>query len=287
MNENYEFTFMICHIESSEKFFVHPIQELTMKYEEVQYSLKQMEDLLQSIEIVNIKEGTKCVLRQGSELCRVVVTSAGSDMSEISLALMDFGTPVTNLINAELFVLPGGWLYDLPALAVPCKLAFVPPLNVNNLASSKRILVEKLNYNVIHTAMLLREGDINEIVIFDKETTLNEEIIDTFNSQKSRETEPQGIEEAEIREDWNPMNEDYQDLSNNYNTNDNDLQVVTDGYRSKSKICPFFTNSGRCYKGQLCQDIHDLPRAGAVTTDVEEIIIHTLEEQSSPRQGDI
>ena len=277
---------MICHIESSEKFFVHPIQELTMKYEEVQYSLKQMEDSLQRIEIENIKEGTKCVLRQGSELNRVVVTSAGSDMSTISLELMDFGTPVTNPINTDLFVLPWGWLYDLPALAVPCKLAYVPPLNVNNLAFSKQILVEKLNYNVIHTAVLLREGDLNEIVIFGMETTLNEEIVDAFNSQKSRETEPQGVEEAEIREEWNPMNDDYQDLSNNYNTNDNDLQVVTDGYRSKSNICPFFTNSGRCYKGQLCEDIHDLPRTGAVTTDVEEIIINTLEQQSWPRTGD-
>merc|ERR1719221_266682 len=112
------------------------------------------------------------------------------------------------------------------------------------------------------------------------------DILACLSQEIPSETEPEDKKQAEIRGEWNPMNDDYQDLSNNYKTNDDDLQVATDGYRSKSNICPFFANSCSCYKGKLCQDIHDLPRAGAVTTDVEEIIIHTLEEQSSPRTGD-
>ena len=278
---------MICHIESSEMFHVHPIQEQTENFDKVEKELKKMEELLEKVNMDTVTEGAVCVLRQGDAMHRAVVTSSGSSDSSLSLILLDFGTPVFDLSNAELFVMPDvGKLCDLPGLAVPCKLAEIPPLSSENLIVSKQILEKLLSPHLVYNALLTKKEAINEIIIFGEETTLNEEILDFFNFQCHPETDQEEVTRAEVTEGWNPMDDDYEDLTNNYKTNDNDLQVATDGYRSKRNRCPFFANSGRCYKGQFCEDTHDLPRPGAVTTDVEEIIIDTLEQQSWPRIGD-
>ena len=280
---------MICHIYSSEMFFVHPLQDQTENFAKVQQELEKMEGHLEKVNMDTVREDTVCVLRQGDAMYRAVVTSSRSPGSSLSLILLDFGTPVFDLSNAELLVMPDvGWLCDLPGLAVPCKLADVPPLTSENLTVSKQILERLLKSpNLVYNAILITKGAINEIVFFWEETTLNEEMVDFFNFQCHQETDHEDVARAEVTEGWNPMDDDYEDLTNNYKTNDNDLQVATDGYRSKRNICPFFANSGRCYKGQFCEDIHDLPRPGAVTTDVEEIFIDTLEQQSWPRIGDI
>ena len=275
---------MVCHIESSEKFYVHPIQEQTQAFDEVEKELKKMVESLVNIETVTV--GTVCVVRLGDQMYRAVITSSGSDETSLSLVLLDYGTPVLNLFNAELFAMPEGWLGNLPGLAVPCKLADVPPLKPENVTVSKRIMEEKLSDKLVYNAILCEKGTINEIVIFEEETTLNEDVLDSLNFQRLPETDPEDVVGINFMEEWNPMDDDYEDLCNNYKTNDDDLLVATDGYRSKRNLCPFFSNSGSCYKGQFCEDIHDLPRPGAVTTDVEEIIIDTLEQQSWPRIGD-
>ena len=81
------------------------------------------------------------------------------------------------------------------------------------------------------------------------------------------------------------MTEDFVSLTNNYRTNDDDLVIATDGYRNKENICHFFTNKGSCYKGNFCEDLHSLPRTGAVTTDVDNIIIETLDSHQYPQKG--
>ena len=278
---------MICHIQSSEEFYVHPIQKQTEKYESVEEELKKMEEALLKIDMETVKAGTVCVLRQGGNYHRAVAPSSGSAESRLVLVLLDYGTQVFNFVDAELFKIPEGWLSDLPGLAVPCKLAFVPPLKHEDLIASKQIMEEKISDQLVYNATLYKKGAaINEIIIFEDETTLNEEIVNSFNVPSLLETVPENRVRFELDKPWNPMDDDYEDLSNNYKTNDNDLQVATDGYRCKRNICPFIANSGYCYKGQFCEDKHDLPRPGAVTTDVEEVIIDTLEQQSWPRIGD-
>ena len=37
-------------------------------------------------------------------------------------------------------------------------------------------------------------------------------------------------------------------IKNNYMTNDDDLEIATDGYKSKEKVCAFYTNRGHCYR---------------------------------------
>ena len=68
-------------------------------------------------------------------------------------------------------------------------------------------------------------------------------------------------------------------------TNDDDLEIATDGYKSKEKVCAFYTNRGHCYKGAYCEDKHTLPREGAVTADQEEVIITTVNVMRMPGVG--
>ena len=75
-------------------------------------------------------------------------------------------------------------------------------------------------------------------------------------------------------EDFNPMVEDFQDVTNNYVTNDDDIKQLTDGYKSKDRVCCQFVNRGSCYKGDYCEDKH-IRRAGAVTADREEVYTGT------------
>ena len=74
-------------------------------------------------------------------------------------------------------------------------------------------------------------------------------------------------------------------IKNKYMTNDDDLEIATDGYKSKEKVCAFYTNRGHCYKGAYCEDKHTLPREGAVTADQEEVIITTVNVMRMPGVG--
>ena len=67
--------------------------------------------------------------------------------------------------------------------------------------------------------------------------------------------------------------------TNNYLTNDDDLQVATDGYKTRARVCHFFLNQGQCWKGIYCTDLHQKPREGAVTTDQEQVLVFTRELQ--------
>ena len=55
--------------------------------------------------------------------------------------------------------------------------------------------------------------------------------------------------------DWDPM-ADYFSNTNKYMTNDDDLGMATDGYKSKGKVCAFYLNWGRFYKGAYSEDKH-------------------------------
>ena len=62
------------------------------------------------------------------------------------------------------------------------------------------------------------------------------------------------MEDSGMANDWDPMAEDYNSITNNYMTNYDDLEVATHGYRSKDEICPFYVNRGTYYKGAYCED---------------------------------
>ena len=65
---------------------------------------------------------------------------------------------------------------------------------------------------------------------------------------------------------WEPMAAHH---ANPGNQLQDDLGKEVDGYTSSQPVCAFYKNRGSCYKGNFCQDLHILPRHGAVTVDTE------------------
>ena len=44
------------------------------------------------------------------------------------------------------------------------------------------------------------------------------------------------LEDSGLVNDWDPMADDFNSKTNNYMTNDYDLGIATDGYKSKDKV---------------------------------------------------
>ena len=44
------------------------------------------------------------------------------------------------------------------------------------------------------------------------------------------------LEDSGLVNDWDPMADDFNSKTNNYMTNDDDLGIATDGYKSKDKV---------------------------------------------------
>ena len=78
------------------------------------------------------------------------------------------------------------------------------------------------------------------------------------------------------------MRADLKTTENNYLTNDDDLEIATCGYKARGKVCQFFRNKGSCYKGDYCEDRHDVLRKGAVTTDREATTMEFLDDIPLP-----
>ena len=75
-------------------------------------------------------------------------------------------------------------------------------------------------------------------------------------------------DENKYLENWNPMEEDYfGSLENNYKTNREDVEMATNGYKSKDVVCPNFEMREESFRGQFCENPHMYTTRPAVTHD--------------------
>ena len=269
-----QFGFMICHVTDVHSFYVHPIQDQTMVYDELKFLLKKEVKKVE-IDFVEIKIGTIWILQINEEFHRISIVDPNYVLETAEVLLIDWGSQVKDVQFSQLLKVPEGNIFSLPGLAVPCCLANVPHTMVNNF-DARILLEETLADNQVFEAILVESpNDCNSIIVFVGDTTLNEMILDLRSCAEDDKESTDSV-------GWNPMKEDFDDLANNYCTNDNDVQVATDGYKTKENICHFFANGGKCYKGNYCEDKHCLPRSGAVTDDKESIVVDTLDKLKIP-----
>ena len=271
---------MVCYKESFEKFYVHPLQSSTGQFQQLKEAILSIcQDPSSPLApSANIKEGTVWIWREANE--RVSITGVDGDNSTVDVFLVDWGSAESNVPMSSLLAITVDWIRDLPGLAVECFLS--PSISVSGSSQSRfkeakdffdRSL-EADTCKLYLANVMVTEPSRYGVVIFLEETTINEQIMTILES---------GKEDSEEALDWDPREEDYHDLANNYCADDEDVEQATDGYKSKEKICPFFANrNGRCYKGNYCEDIHCKPRKGAVTIDQEEAIVGTLEKGELP-----
>ena len=222
-----------------------------------------------------VEIGTIWILQIQEEFHRVAIQHVEVSLKTAEVLLIDWGSRVKDVQLHQLLRVPKAGIFSLPGLAVPCQLANIPPSFVNDL-EARMLLEEILADDQVYEALLVESSEgSNSVIVFVGDTTLNEMILDLKSCGKEDKDSNESI-------GWNPMKEDYDDLANNYCTNDDDVQIATDGYKTKENICHFFVNGGKCYKGDYCEDKHHLPRSGAVTADKEIIVVQTLDHLKIP-----
>ena len=222
-----------------------------------------------------VEIGTIWILQIQEEFHRVAIQQVDFSLKTAEVLLIDWGSRVKDVQFHQLLRVPKAGIFSLPGLAVPCQLANIPPSFVNDL-EARMLLEEILADDQVYEALLVESSEgSNSVIVFVGDTTLNEMILDLKYCGKEDIGSNESI-------GWNPMKEDYDDLANNYCTNDDDVQIATDGYKTKENICHFFVNGGKCYKGDYCEDKHHLPRSGAVTADKEIIVVQTLDHLKIP-----
>ena len=189
---------------------------------------------------------------------------------KVTLNTLDYGHHLFAGCVNQLHRLPAGLASSLPGLVVRCHMAKVKPVQEEGWDKlAQQVLTHCLQGEEgLHSVLLVEreEGSLGVVVMME-----NQEIFSTANQRQVKVScavssvfgSQEGTDEMEdsgMANDWDPMAEDYNSITYNYMTNDDDLEVATHGYRSKDKIFPFYVNRGTYYKGAYCEDKHIVPR---------------------------
>ena len=277
---------MVSAIISPEEIYVHPIQASSgdlVKLEKVMSTMMKSDKVAKNDEVMI---GSVWAVWQDQTWFRMEVTSRrGVNSDRFNMRSIDYGHNLFSVDVNQLYRLPPGDLSTLRGIAVKCHLVEIKLSAVkDNLAN--KVLSDCLGGEKVHTAIFVekKKDSIGVVIMLEEKesfTTVNKRLVD-FGCATSSVFGDEDEGEGCMLGDWDPMADDYHSNTNNYLTNDDDLEIATDGYKSKDKVCAFYTNRGRCYKGDYCEDKHTMPREGAVTTDQEEVIINTVDELVMP-----
>jgi hypothetical protein len=76
---------------------------------------------------------------------------------------------------------------------------------------------------------------------------------------------------TDVMHDWDPMSEDYLSETNALHHDDEDACYAVTGYKpqDEKRICKFYAEKGRCFKGEICLKEHSYPHPDGWTTDKE------------------
>ena len=248
---------MICHIESIYKFFVHPVQDVTAEYDALESELMKWREECKAVSerrfsVDDFSVGEFWITED--PLCRVKIVSVDKEASSAVVFQVDWGSTLTVELSSLLPFPEHHLIRTLPGLAVECYLTFDNHHPEGGFAEELECLLVD---NEIYTAAVAEEDEGRfGIIVFllDKDDTIL-----NLNQLLAHQTvlDTNDDEEMKVSDDpeWDPMLEDYLDEANNYNTNDDDLEQATDGYKSKTRVCQFFQNTGKCYKGDYCEVI--------------------------------
>ena len=277
---------MVSVIVSPEEFYVHPIQESSGDLATVE---RELDSLVQGDKVARPEEvvvGSVWAVHNNDDWCRMKVTKVkGFKCERVNMRSIDYGHCLQDVDVRQLNRLPTGPASMVGGLAVRCHLAMIKHIKVEDTLTTQ-VLTEYLGGEKVHNAIFVeRKSESIGVVIMIEEkgisSTVNQRLVEVGCASSSLFGDDVETS-SHVGEDWDPMAEDYNSNTNNYMTNDDDLEIATDGYKSKEKVCAFYTNRGHCYKGAYCEDKHTLPREGAVTADQEEVIITTVDVMKMP-----
>lgn len=274
------FTFRMGNIQSTEEFYIFPGQNYRQRLNVQSQRSEMIPAKLEEVKVDTVWMVKLEVLYERGQILRV-----DSEAGTVDMQWIDSGFQQCRVSLSHLFRVPDGPARDLPGLVVRCHLAGI----ISTSSEATEIMKELIPFSREVQARLTDSFNGESFgldVICPNQDIFNDILVDNNLAEISFQEISNGSDvmmETEAADDgWDPMAEDYMDSSNNYKTTDEDIGFATEGYKSKQEVCPLFLNTGRCYKGELCQDKHVKLRHAAVTPDQEEIIITTLKEAVFP-----
>ena len=294
LNPKGEFLWMLGHLANPGEVWVQP---LGPRLQQVEAALAVEPPCLRRDELV-VEESCWAVQTLGllpPSLCsctwlRVRVESVQDQ--QVAVRSLDYGTPLV-VTTESLHILSPGVTF-VPGLAVRCHLSKLVATDQSWGEEVSTALAQMLDWSSVYSALVDEKvQDCLGIFIIlepggeEDHTTVNHRLVEAGLARWEREEEDSGVV---VGGGWDPMTQDFTTIANNYLTNDNDVQSAVQGYKSKARICQFFQNNdGHCWKGSYCQELHQLPKEGAVTTDQEELEVEArqqllLRPHTSPKQ---
>ena len=291
LDEKRRFSFLLAHLEHPGNIWLHPLQDTSITWNLNAIESELESSVLHQLNPEDIVPTRSCWavsvdVATFPSICactwvRVRVEKEFED-GKVAARSLDYGNLV-EIPKAHLHHLPSGAASTWPGIAVSCSLAgIVPPTcgwTEEGTQSAMKML--DLENEMVAYAPALQEGGNLEVVIYlpgpadgaKGEVTLNGELLRFGHALPCRATLDATFKGDSLTA-WDPLSMDYNNNENNYVTNDDDLEMATQGYKSKTRVCQFFQNrGGHCWKGEHCQDLHQLAREGAVTVDQEEVMV--------------
>jgi hypothetical protein len=287
-----EFPWLLGHLASPGEVWVQPVQDLTTRLQDIEAAMAALP--LRPSRESGVEPGSCWAVRRPAALLpatlcsaawlRVRVEAVEAAGRAYSLRSIDYGARVV-VEAAALHRLPPGPPSTLPGLAVRCHLAHIAPCQGERWSEAATAAVgQLLDPAQVHSALVV-EGEgpgaesLGVLVVLEPagrgepHAIVNRRLVELglASSHVFVDEEDSGVA---VERSFDPMVQVFTTITNNYLTNDDDLQVATHGYRARLGVCPFYLNrDGHCYKGAYCQDRHQQPREGAVTTDQEEVLL--------------
>jgi len=302
LGEDRQFRWLLASLTNPGEIWLHPLQDTSFCLAEIDVSMVSSvpEQIAQgSIVPIGSCWAVPVVSASFPPICTNswvrVRLERNLDDDQVSVRSIDYGVLV-DISKENLHHLPPGLASALPGVAVCCSLAGVLPPNggwTEQATASAFGMLDAETVRLAYVPELQNGGAKLEVVLSTLDvdsgapnlftTTLNGELLQLGHALPDPEVSNallKGENWEEELKTWDPIALAYHNISNNYITNDNDLQMATQGYRSKKPVCQFFQNrDGDCWKGELCQDKHQLARQGAVTADVEEVTVSSSTQQ--------
>ena len=302
LSEDRQFKWLLAHLANPGEIWLHPLQDASFCLGDIEESM--FSSIPQQIDCEsNVPIGSCWAVPVVSASFPPICTSPwvrvrlerDLDDCQVSVRSIDYGVLV-DISKENLHHLPPGLASAMPGTAVCCSLAGVLPPNGGWTEQATAAAFGMLNAETVrlaHVPELQNGGAKLEVVLSTLgadsgapnlfATTINGELLQLGHALPDKEVSNALLKNENWEEEletWDPIALAYHNTSNNYITNDNDLQMATQGYKSKNTVCQFFKNrDGHCWKGEFCQDKHQLARKGAVTADIEEVMVGSLPQE--------
>jgi hypothetical protein len=237
---------------------------------------------------------------------KVIDWNQDSDSDQVSIKYVDYGNMA--LVHFSLLQPLRNEFAGLPVCATKCSLAMIYPTTsapdkISETWSPEAANLFKCLTNIqsVYSVILVESNDDSDsslpVLLQDCENgscSINERMVEfgyalnfsAMNSSLSSAQDPKTKELScqelpsvidvtnQVGSDisvWNPMSEDYYSEINTPYHDDEDSSYVVTGYkpRDESRVCKFYAQEGRCFKGETCQKEHVVLNPDGWTTDRE------------------